>query len=595
MKNLLKGINSVLIITFLIVFLFPFIHPVLANVGEVETENNGFRKTEVYDATNGGPKETGNSFFDTIFDFFKNIKESIIDGVDNFGSWMKEGWEEFKDWIGPKWDGFTDWLSDFWDGVKEFFSQEWVQNVLKVIGAIIVVAAIILGGVYLLAAIGITLAIGTIIGAIAFGAIGVILAFASGESSFWGMVAGGLAGGLSFLGGLGVLRLLGALKLIPASGFLRVLALGGLGGSGAVTFTLLHGALHYLFTGDSSLWKQAFTFESLFFNFTLGAVMGPIAARIFGKMGVSRLVSGQGNKFIIFLSRKLGRPVSQIAGRLNRAWAAFKSVSIYGAFNAGLTAVLDSIIQWKETGKVDWKRTSQRAAVVFVTTVIITFGSLSIPKLFSIGCACGDEIATSVSKKGQDSTGKIEDGNSDTTVNKGTDKDILSSNGSFIDSNFEFNYQNYLARKAKENKPPRDRLEWIEARDYWLNDSPLARGNKFNKTVRNRDIYDYHEIHLENGKRLDSYDPIAKEIISRKATDLDMIDERTYREYLKEMNKKYSVGTKIRSNAYPELDGKPLEGKLILEIPATNKNILDIERYKKIAKEYGIELRFMEE
>ncbi|MBG9714129.1 hypothetical protein ABD96_08130, partial [Bacillus cereus] len=178
---------------------------------------------------------------------------------------------------------------------------------------------------------------------------------------------------------------------------------------------------------------------------------------------------------------------------------------------------------------------------------------------------------------------------------KGTSKNLLASNGRFIDSNLESDYGKYLARKAKEGKTTRDRIEWKEARDYWLNDSPMARGNKFNKTVRNRDIYDYHEIHLENGKRLDSYDPFAKEIISRKATDLDMIDEKTYREYLKEMNKKYSAGTKIRSNAYPELDGKPLEGKQILEIPATNKNITDIEKYKEIAKEYRIELRFMGE
>jgi len=92
-----------------------------------------------------------------------------------------------------------------------------------------------------------------------------------------------------------------------------------------------------------------------------------------------------------------------------------------------------------------------------------------------------------------------------------------------------------------------------------------------------------------------SYDPFSKEIISRKATDLDMIDEKTYREYLKEMNSKYSAGTKIRSNAYPELDGKPLGGKQILEIPAANKNIPNIEKYKEIAKEYGIELRFTEE
>ncbi|MEC2077220.1 hypothetical protein [Metabacillus fastidiosus] len=190
---------------------------------------------------------------------------------------------------------------------------------------------------------------------------------------------------------------------------------------------------------------------------------------------------------------------------------------------------------------------------------------------------------------------RADSGGSGSRVDEGTGNDLLSTNGSFIDSKLESNYVNYLARKAKAGKPPKDRLEWKAARDYWLNDSPMARGNKFNKTVRKRRIYNYHEIHLENGKRLDSYDPIAKEIISRKAIDLDMIDEKTYRTYLKEMDQKYSVGTKIRSNRRPELDGRKLEGELILEIPASNKNLPNIERYKQIAKEYEIKLRFMEE
>ncbi|MET3656308.1 hypothetical protein [Sporosarcina psychrophila] len=34
-------------------------------------------------------------------------------------------------------------------------------------------------------------------------------------------------------------------------------------------------------------------------------------------------------------------------------------------------------------------------------------------------------------------------------TSKSTDKDLLSSNGSFIDSNLESNYANYLSRKAK--------------------------------------------------------------------------------------------------------------------------------------------------
>lgn len=159
----------------------------------------------------------------------------------------------------------------------------------------------------------------------------------------------------------------------------------------------------------------------------------------------------------------------------------------------------------------------------------------------------------------------------------------------FLSENDETNYQKYVKRKLREEKDPRDRPDWKKERDYWLNDSPMARGNKFNDTAKENDWYDYNEIHLENGKRLDSYAPI----VSRKATDLDDITEETYREYLKEMQDKYPAGTIIRSNKYKdELDGQPLAGKQILEIPDSNLNSPNIEAYKKIAAEYGIELGF---
>lgn len=124
----------------------------------------------------------------------------------------------------------------------------------------------------------------------------------------------------------------------------------------------------------------------------------------------------------------------------------------------------------------------------------------------------------------------------------------------------------YIKRKISKGQTPKDRLEWKQASEYWTKESPVARGNNFNKTVREADIYDYHEIFLENGKRLDSYDPDAGEIISRKATDLDKISEETYRRYLSEFSSKYSEGTKIRSNAYLELDGQELRGQYILEM-----------------------------
>lgn len=126
-------------------------------------------------------------------------------------------------------------------------------------------------------------------------------------------------------------------------------------------------------------------------------------------------------------------------------------------------------------------------------------------------------------------------------------------------------------------------------------ESPVARGNRFNETVTNSEKYPYYEINLENGKRLDSYDPIKGEIISRKATDLDKISENTFRQYLSEFEKKYSRGTRIRSNLWKQIDGEMLEGQYILEIPKSNETLSNIEYYKKIAEEYDVILRFTEE
>lgn len=85
------------------------------------------------------------------------------------------------------------------------------------------------------------------------------------------------------------------------------------------------------------------------------------------------------------------------------------------------------------------------------------------------------------------------------------------------------------------------------------------------------------------------------EIVSQKATDLDKIQESTYRGYLSEIELKYSHGTKIRSNTHPHFDGMKLDGKYILEIPASNKDLPNIQDYIDIAAEYDVELRFTEE
>lgn len=50
------------------------------------------------------------------------------------------------------------------------------------------------------------------------------------------------------------------------------------------------------------------------------------------------------------------------------------------------------------------------------------------------------------------------------------------------------------------------------------------------------------------------------------------------------------------NNNHPEIDGKPLKGKQILEIPEINKNFSEIEQYVELAKnKYNIEIRFRSE
>jgi len=179
----------------------------------------------------------------------------------------------------------------------------------------------------------------------------------------------------------------------------------------------------------------------------------------------------------------------------------------------------------------------------------------------------------------------------------------LGGDGKFLDDALETNYQNYLTRKARTGKSPRDRADWNEASDYMKYDSPTARGNDFNDVGKLK--YTVNELNLKlDGKnvRVDSYVPPSEsvdgigKIISRKATDLVDIQESTFRGHLQEMVDKYSSGTLIRSDKYPRLDGKTIQGKQYLEIPESNKSFYDFERYKSIAKdEYGIEIIFLAE
>ncbi|MDR0469899.1 MAG: hypothetical protein LBH09_08000 [Peptococcaceae bacterium] len=229
---------------------------------------------------------------------------------------------------------------------------------------------------------------------------------------------------------------------------------------------------------------------------------------------------------------------------------------------------------------IDWQAATTSAIISFASSLAGSYANRALAKQ--------QPEPTSTDDDGQ---GRLPGG-----VENADDPDgqvRLDRDGKFDDPDLEASYKKYVQRKQNAGETPRDRLDWKSARDYYLNDSPMARGNRFNDTASID--YDYNEVHLENGKRLDSYDPDAGEIVSRKATDLNMIKEDTYRSYLQEVLDKYPAGTTIRSNKYPDIDGTPLQGDYILEVPSSNANLLNIDYYKQIAEEYGIRLRFRSE
>jgi len=175
-------------------------------------------------------------------------------------------------------------------------------------------------------------------------------------------------------------------------------------------------------------------------------------------------------------------------------------------------------------------------------------------------------------------------------------------NGKFVDDVLETDYTSYLARKAREGKTPRDRADWNHTRDYMLNDSPLARGNNFNRKAWENEWYPAWEVQLDNGKFIDGYNPFTKEIVSRKATELVDVSESTFISYLDELVSKYAppkkITTKKQGAIYDQLRENPdlpLDSKLILEIPESNRTFYDIDRYAQIASDKGITLKFRPE
>lgn len=129
------------------------------------------------------------------------------------------------------------------------------------------------------------------------------------------------------------------------------------------------------------------------------------------------------------------------------------------------------------------------------------------------------------------------------------------------------------------------------AKPQWLKD--VEAGANYNK-ARAFD-YPYREVYLEKPSgsgyyRLDAYDPLAGEIVSRKMTQLSQISESTGVGYVHELATKYPAGAKIaKVPSSGPLAGQSLRGQLILEVPVQGAAIP--ERILNAARARGVVIR----
>jgi hypothetical protein len=143
--------------------------------------------------------------------------------------------------------------------------------------------------------------------------------------------------------------------------------------------------------------------------------------------------------------------------------------------------------------------------------------------------------------------------------------------------------------------------------DHFMNDGPTARGNRFNRSAKENKWHDFDEVYLENIKRVDSYDLPKKnndgtiktngKIVSRKAIDLDIINEKLFKQYLNEFKFKYQEGRiiKTKKDGYEQLFNQPLKGDYILEIPESNKLSANLDTFVKLAKDNYVKIEFRPE
>lgn len=141
-----------------------------------------------------------------------------------------------------------------------------------------------------------------------------------------------------------------------------------------------------------------------------------------------------------------------------------------------------------------------------------------------------------------------------------------------------------LTPQANPNTSNSTKPEWLRR---------IEAGNEFNRAQSQN--YPHSEVYINKPNsnkyyRLDSYNPVAGEIVSRKHTQLSDVSEQTAKNYLTEAKTKYPAGATIANvPSSGALAGQKLQGSLILEVPPQSNPVP--KSVLKFADDSGILIR----
>ena len=238
------------------------------------------------------------------------------------------------------------------------------------------------------------------------------------------------------------------------------------------------------------------------------------------------------------------------------------NVFTFGALRRQDTLV-DQNLEGKITDQQYWNRTGANATLsgVQAALTIIPGGTAATATRAIVTGATTGVIGQGVSDVGEvygTKTKSIDDV-------KGSDYLLAASLGGLS------GYAGYKSRPVTIEEPqaPLPPKSGGNSKPQWLKDQ-FGEGDAFNRE-RAFD-YPHREVYVERKgggyNRVDAYDPIKGEIVSRKLTQFSEVTEGTGVRYVQELANKYKPGAKIANvPSSGPLAGSRLRGQMILEVP----------------------------